>query len=337
VACYDGNASRLERQILCLNRVDGKERWRTKIESQLPDQDNIRENHGYASSTPVVDADRLYVHFGKSGVFAFDHEGKRLWQTDIGSKLHQWGSAASPMLVGDLVIVNASVESDALIALDRKTGKEVWRTKGIRESWNTPILVPVDKDKSELVVAIFGKILGLDPKTGEQLWSCATDIGWYMVPSLVSHEGVVYCVGGRNGGGALAVKAGGRGDVTKSHRLWTLKKGSNVPSPIIHEGHLYWMNDVLGVAYCVEGQTGKIVYEERVEGAGEVYASPVLVNDKIVYVSRMGKTLVLAAKPKYELLATNELESRGTFNASPAVVDGRLYIRSAKALYCIGK
>lgn len=140
--------------------------------------------------------------------------------SDVGSGIHGWGSAYSPVLYKQLVIVNASVESGSLIALDRKTGREVWNVPGMRESWNTPILVPVDGGKTELVVAILGKILGLDPDTGKRLWSCDTDIGWYMVPSLVHHDGVVYCIGGRSGGG-LAVKAGGRGDVIRSHRLWT--------------------------------------------------------------------------------------------------------------------
>jgi outer membrane protein assembly factor BamB len=191
--------------------------------------------------------------------------------------------------------------------------------------------------KTELVVAIFGKVLGIDPAKGTQLWSCATDIPWYMVPSAVAHDGVVYCIGGRDGGGRLAVSIGGRGDVTRQNRLWAAKKGSNVASPIYHDGHLYWMNDVLGIAYCAEAKTGNILYEERLPRAGQVYASPVLAEGRVHYTTRDGRTYVVAAKPTFELLATNDLSDRSMFNASPAVAGGKLLIRSDKYLYCLGK
>jgi hypothetical protein len=330
-----GEVEQLKLHVVCLRRGDGSVLWNKPVPVRLPEQPAIRENHGYATSTPASDGERVYVFFGKSGVFAFDLDGGQLWHADVGSKLSGWGSAASPVLYGDLVIVNASVESEALVALDKRTGKEKWRASGIKESWNTPLLVPVGGGKTELVVAIFGKVLGFDPASGEQLWSCATDIGWYMVPSLVAGDGVVYCIGGRTGG-ALAVRTGGRGDVTQSHRLWTGRKGSNVSSPILHDGHLYWAHENLGIAYCAEAKTGTIVYEERLDGGGQVYASPVLADGKLYYVSRGGRTCVLAAGPKFEVLATNDLGRAGAFNASPAVAGGRLFLRSDRFLYCIG-
>jgi outer membrane protein assembly factor BamB len=331
-----GTMDQLKLHLLCVSLDSGKVLWTKDVAPKLPEQATIRETHGYASGTPAADAERLYVSYGKSGVLAFDHKGNELWRADIGSGLNGWGSAASPMLAGDLVIVNAAVESESLIALNKKTGKEVWRAKGIKESWNTPILAKTADGKTELVLAIMGKVLGFDPASGKQLWSCATDIGWYMVPSLVADGGVVYCIGGRSGGG-LAVRLGGSGDVTKSHRVWTSRKGSNVTSPILHEGHLYWMHEATGVAYCAEAKTGNMVYEERVPGAQQVYASPVLADGRIYYIARNGRTFVVAAKPKYELLAANDLgEPRGTFNASPAVAGGRLLVRSEKHLYCVG-
>ena len=208
VTCYSGYAvpgvpggdmSSLKRHVLCLGRSDGQIVWRKEIETALPEQATVRE-HGYASSTPTADAERLYVFFGKSGVFAFTHEGRQLWRAEVGSQVHGWGSAASPVLYQELVIINAGVESESLVALNKHTGKEVWRASGIRESWNTPLLVAVAGGKTELIVAIHGKVLGFDPASGEQLWSCATDIGWYMAPSLVTHEGIVFCIGGRSGG-----------------------------------------------------------------------------------------------------------------------------------------
>jgi outer membrane protein assembly factor BamB len=332
-----GDMKRLKLHLVCLDRRDGTIRWSQDVAPKLPEQERIREGHGYASSTPAADRQRVYAFFGKAGVLAFDQDGRRLWRADVGSKLSDWGSAASPVLFGDLVIVNASVESEALVALDRKTGKEVWRARGIRESWSTPLLVPLAQGKTELVVPVLGKILGFDPATGEQLWSCATDIRWYMVPSLVADKGVVYALGGRSGVAALAVRAGGRGEVTRSHRLWTGRKGSNVSSPVVHEGHLYWVNDSQGIAYCAEARTGKVLYEQRLPRAGELYASPVLAEGRLYYVSRTGRTFVVAARPRFEELAQNDLGDRSTFNASPAVSDGRLLLRSERYLYCVGR
>lgn len=331
-----GSMDDLKLHFVCLDRETGKVLFTKDIAPKLPEQVKIREEHGYASGTPIADKERIYVPFGKSGLFAFDHAGKQLWHADIGDTLNIWGSCPSPILYKNLVIINASVESESLLAFDAMTGKRVWRATGIKESWNTPILVEPTDGKTELVLAINGKLLGFDPSSGDQLWSCATDIAWYMVPSLVNVDGVVYCVGGRSGGG-LAVKAGGRGDVTRTHRVWTIKNGSNVTSPVLHDGHLYWMHENNGTAYCAELKTGKIVYEEKIGRIEQVYASSVLADGKIYYVSRTGKTVVLAAKPTFEKLAINELGRVGVFNASPAIADSKLFIRSEKTLYCFGK
>ena len=341
LTCYSGYGERggdietLKRHLVCLNRADGTIVWSKELPVKQPEQERIREGHGYATNTPAVDADRVYVFAGKSGMFAFDHSGKQLWQANCGEKVNGWGSAASPVLHGKLVIVNASVESESIFALDRATGKTAWRADGIKESWNTPILAANPAGKTELVVAVMQKVLGYDPDSGKLLWSCKTDINWYMAPSLVTHEGVAYCVGGRTGG-ALAVRLGGSGDVTATHRVWTGNKGSNVTSPVFHAGHLFWMHENQGIAYCAEAATGKIVYEQRIDRAGQIYASPVLAAGNVYYMNRNGRTYVVPAKPQYALLETNELEPRGVFNASPAVADGKLYVRSDKYLYCVG-
>jgi outer membrane protein assembly factor BamB len=331
-----GDPSALKLLLLCIDLKDGAIQWTKEVAPTLPEQERIREGHGYASNTPVADDERVYVFFGKSGVVAFDHAGNEKWRTDVGSKVSDWGSGASPVLYKQFVIVNASVESESLVALDRKSGKEAWRLRGIRESWNTPIVAKSSQGKDELLVAIMGKVLGVHPDTGEELWSSSTDIPWYMAPSMVAKDGIVYALGGRPGGG-LAVKLGGTGNVTSSHRLWTSRKGTNVPSPILHEGHLYWAHDNLGVVFCADAKTGKAVYEERVQGADQIYASPVLADGKIYYTNRQGRTFVVAASPKFELLNTNELEPRGLFNASPAVADNRMLIRSDRFLYAIGQ
>ena len=145
---------------------------------------------------------------------------------------------------------------------------------------------------------------------------------------------MVYCIGGRSGG-ALAVRIGGRGDVTDTHRLWVGKSGSNVSSPLVHQGHLYWAHEALGIVYCAELATGKTVYEERLPRAGQFYSSPLLGDGKIYYLTRNGRTFVVAASPQFKLLATNDLGERSTFNACPVAADGRLLLRSDAYLYCV--
>lgn len=342
LTCYtgyrerEGDIGQLKRHLICLEKGKGKALWTREVPAKQPEEKKNREGHGYATNTPAADEERVYVFFGKSGVLAFDHQGKERWKAEVGDQTNGWGTAASPVLYKELLIVNASVESGSLYAFNRKTGRQVWSAGGIKDSWNTPILTANPQGRTELIVAVFQKLLAFDPDSGKPLWSCRTDINWYMAPSLVAEKGVVYSVGGRTGG-SLAVRLGGSGDVTATHRLWTGNKGSNVTSPVYHDGHLYWMHENLGIAYCADAKTGKIVYEERVEGCGQVYASPVVADGKIYYFNRAGRGLVLPANPRYQLLASNDLERRGVFNSSPAVEAGRLYLRTDRYLYCIGK
>lgn len=331
-----GSLKQLRRHLLAVRLSDGQVLWEKAIPAALPEEETVRE-HGYAASTPAADEQRVYAFFGKSGVFALDHQGKLLWQTSVGSRSHGWGSAASPLLYGDLLIVNASVESGTLVALDRRSGAVRWQAGDIQEAWNTPLVVRAPSGRMELIVARPNRILAFAPDSGTPLWSCQTEISWYMVPSVVAAEGVVYCVGGRGGRvGALAVRTGGNGDVTATHRLWTSPKGTNVPSPVYHDGHLYWAHDNLGIVYCAQAASGQIVYERRLERAGQIYASPVLADGRLYYLTRSGKTFVLAAKPQFELLAVNDLDDGSQFNGSPAAAGNRLLVRSDRFLYCLG-
>jgi outer membrane protein assembly factor BamB len=331
-----GSLEQLKRHLIALRLDDGQIVWDKAVAAKLPEEERIRD-HGFAANSVAVDAERVYAFFGKTGVLAFDHDGNPLWQTDVGAKTNGWGTAASPVLYKDLVFINASVESESLVALDRKTGTEKWRAGGIREAWNTPLVVTAASGRQELVVASQGSVLAFDPDSGESLWSCKTDIGWYMVPSVVAADGVVYCLGGRSGTAALAVRAGGSGDVTLTHRLWTSLKGSNVSSPVYLDGHLYWAHESREIAYCVKAATGEVVYEQRLERAGQFYASALLADGRLYYVTRNGKTFVLAAKPQFEQLAVNDLSDRSLFNGSPAVAGNRLLLRSDKYLYCVGE
>ncbi|MBM3870746.1 MAG: serine/threonine protein kinase [Verrucomicrobia bacterium] len=346
LTCYTGvqpgrgaSLDDLKRHLLCLDRATGKLLWNTPVPADLPEQSGIREDHGYATSTPVADAERVYVFWGKSGVFAFDHAGKKLWNTKVGTQLNGWGSATSPVLHKDLVLVNASVESSSLVALDKKTGTQKWSASGITESWHAPLVVALPGGKSEVVAACIKQVFGFDADTGAPLWTCQTGIGWYMCPTPVAKDGIIYAIGGRNPQNGLAIKAGGRGEVSGSHVLWKINKGSNVPSPVLHDGHLFWAHENLGVIYCASAKTGEIFYEERLNpNPGQIYASPVLADGKLYYVGRQGCVVIAAASPRFEVLADNTLENnRGVFNATPAFDGSRLLLRSNRSLYAIGK
>jgi outer membrane protein assembly factor BamB len=337
-AADPGKQEDLRRHVLCLSRQDGQVLWSREFEPVLPEHAYKGEGsyHGYSSSTPVTDGERLYVFFGKSGVFCFDLDGKQLWHVLVGKNTSGWGSATSPVLYKDTVLINASVESGALLALDRKTGAEVWRAPGIGSAWNTPLLVKLPSGEVELVVSVQDRLVGLDPDTGKELWR-AEGVHRYVCPSVVAHDGVVYAIGG--GHTSLAVRAGGRGDVTKTHVLWRENRGSNVSSPVYHDGHLYWASDDGGVVNCQDAATGKFLYQKRLDPpAGLIYPSPVLADGKIYYVSQKNGTYVVAAKPEFALLAHNVFDDDNSrTNASPAVSDGQILLRSDQYLYCLGK
>lgn len=333
-----GELGRLTRHVLCLDRGSGRILWQRDVPADPPEQDRIREDHGYASSTPAVDEERVYVFFGKSGVLAFDHEGREQWRSRVGDGLNGWGSATSPVLLGERLLVNASVESESLVALDRRTGRELWRAGGVKESWHAPVPVTPVGGRSEVVVAMIERIRAFDAETGKPRWHCDTGIHWYMCPTPLAADGIVYAIGGRNPNGSLAVRAGGTGDVTKDRVVWKLNRGSNVPSPILHAGHLYFAHENLGIVYCVNATTGALVYEERLTPSpGQIYASPLLAGERLYFVGRGGRTVLVAAHPKFQVLGDNVLEGgRGVFNASPAASGSRLLLRSNRALYCLG-
>jgi hypothetical protein len=331
-----GKQEDLRRHLLCLDRTTGRILWQQQVRPKLPDFEfqGRLTLHGYATSTPAADAERVYVFFGKTGVFAFDHDGNQLWKSEVGDGTHQWGSATSPILHKNLVIVNAAVESGSLIAIDKETGRQVWRTGGIRQCWGTPGLATAHGDRQELVLSSQRQVLGFDPDTGEKLWSC-DGINDYVCPSVVVDGDIIYAVGARRGI-ALAVRAGGTGDVTGTHRIWLQNIGSNVPSPVLYDDHLYCVSDQ-GIAFCIKADSGAVVYRERLGGAGTVYSSAVAADGKLYVVSRERGAFVVAAKPQFKLLAHNRIDNDSSvFDASPAISNGQLLLRSDQYLYCIG-
>ncbi len=335
-----GEMSDLTRHVVCLDRSTGELEWAKKFEPQLPESaysggNNMR--HGYASSTIASDGKRLFVFFGKSGVFCLTLSGEQLWHAEVGSGTRGWGSSNSPLLHEGLVIINASVESGSLVALDAQTGDQVWRTDGMRSSWNTPALVQTADGETELVVSVQKWLLGFDPSTGKELWRC-NGVPTYACPSVVSHAGVIYVTGGRGTQYTFAVRAGGRGDVTETHELWRVAKGSNVSSPVYHEGHLYLASDQRGIAFCFDAEDGQLLYQQRLQPTpGRIYSSPLLVGGNLYYPSQYNGTYVVAAKPTFELVAHNTVDDDARTNACPVAHNGQLLLRNDKFLYCIGR
>ena len=363
VTCWTGygdkeganDSSKLTRHLICLSRADGKVLWDSAVPSTVeedPWQGFITE-HGYATHTPVTDGERVYVFFGKSGALAFDLDGKKLWQTSCGtgSGRMRWGSGASPILVGDLLIVNASDESQAIVGLDKKTGEVKWRAEGeFGMAYGTPN-VWQHEGETDVVVAVPQELWGINPATGKLRWYATHGLSGNVSPSLVPGGDTVYVFGGYPSTRSTAIKLGGKGDITANAIQWESGTSSYVPTPILKDGHLYVVNDQ-GFATCIDAKTGADVYRERViqgssgggatgggrRGGGKpFYASPVLIGDKLVCVSRKNGTFILAAKPKFEVVSTNVLSLDGSqFNATPAVSGDLLLLRSDKAVYCIG-
>jgi outer membrane protein assembly factor BamB len=335
-----GDISKLKRHAICLNRRDGKILWQHEVTTDNPNKPYTGQYitmHGYASSTPVTDGAGVFFFFANAGVHAFTVDGKKVWEANVGEKAHDWGVGSSPILYGDLVIVNAALESDELVALDRRTGKKVWSVKGFPASWNTPAIIKSAEGREELVLNASGKLRAFEPKTGKELWSCQSIRAAELCPSVVAHDGIIHILG-HPSGQSQAVRAGGSGDVSARHVLWQSPKGSNVGSPVYHNGHLYFVNDSRGMALCLDAKTGDVVYEERMsQSRDRWYASPILSGDRIYYVSRTSGTVVLAAKPQFEVLATNKISSDSSvFNGSPAVADGQIFLRSDRYAYCFG-
>ncbi|MCI0541445.1 MAG: PQQ-binding-like beta-propeller repeat protein [Verrucomicrobiales bacterium] len=353
VAAYSGygltkddpwsNRDNLRQHLICFNRRDGTLMWKADYAGVMKEHGigGYLDLHGYASSTPVADATGVYVYFGNGGVFAYDHDGKQRWHKQLGWKIHSWGSASSPILYQDLLIVHADIEVHALLAFDKQSGQEVWRVptgnQNHGDSWSTPLVVNVG-GKQELVfhrsVGEPATLAAVDPRNGQALWECSV-LKNYLCPSPIAHNGVIYAMGYQR---SAAVRVGGRGDVSQSHILWKNNKGNTVCTPIYHEGHLYWASEEGGIAWCLNATTGETVYQERLSPApGLIYASGVLAEGRIYYPSREKGTYVVPAKPKFELLARNVIESDSTvFNGTPAISGGQLFLRGDKYLYCIG-
>lgn len=361
-----GDIKSLRRHLVCLDRATGKVLWDKSVPATGPEETyrGMFAENGYASHTPVSDGERVFAFFGKSGVVAYDLAGNQLWQTPVGQESDRkgWGSAASPVVFENLVIVPATAESEALVALDKQTGKEVWRkeARGFAGTWGTPVLIRIDDSRTDLVLGVPNEIWGFDPATGKLRWfSEAMDTDSFC--SSVATDGkLIYAVEGR-AGGSIALRPGGQGDVTASHVVWKGRHNSRITTPLLHDGRLYFISR--GIANCLDAATGEKVYQSRLgsgeavastDGAneggnrprggggarggrgGQDYSSPVAGDGKLFYVSRGGDIHVLALGGEFKQLATNRVTDEvEDFSGTPAIADGQLLIRSSKFLYCV--
>ena len=331
---YDGGK---RRSILCFRRSDGKRLWEAFAPVFKPEGSHSK--NGHASSTPTTDGEHVYAYFGNHGVLAVDFEGKRLWHQDLGTFKTGHGTAGSPLLYRDLLIIfqDHGGESGSFItALDKRTGEQLWRTpRDATVGWNSPIAIRVG-EHDEIIVSSQGRVQAYDPDTGKELWSVRGNTS-EAIPTPVVGHGLIFCSSGR-AGPTLAIRPGGAGDVTETHVVWKTPKGSPfVPSPILNGDYLYIVNDMSGVATCYEARTGKLMWQGRLgEARREGFtASPVAVNDKIFFTNDNGETFVLKAGTSFALLHVNHLNERVL--ASPALVDGHWYFRTERHLIAIGR
>lgn len=344
---WSGESTALKRHLVCLDRA-GKVLWSWEVpgEKQVDRYEGFMQEHGYASHTPVSDGERVYVYFGKAGALAFDMAGKQLWQVNLGTSANakNWGSASSPALHKNLVIINASEESHAVYALDKATGKQVWKADAasLEYVFSTPLVVE-HGGQTDVLLSVPEELWALNPDTGKLRWFAETRLPGNIAPGIVTGDGMAFTFGGFPQLGAVAVKLGGKGDVTKTHVAWKSGNSTYIPTPVLHEGRLYFVSDA-GFATCLDAKTGELVFKERVPGASAsgrggkpFYASPVLANGNLYAVSRRNGTFVFAAKPKFELVAQNKISADGSqCNATPAIVGDDIFLRSDKFLYCIG-
>lgn len=323
------DAKGAERFVHCFSRETGALRWSRRAPTRPPEP--IWPKNGYASSTPVTDGERVIAFLGTCGLVCYDFDGKLQWHHDVTIKTTH-GSGSSPLLYKNLVILvqDQNQTSSIFLALDKTTGKKVWEGNRARgTTWTTPTIVRVG-DHDELIVAGNETVRGYEPASGKELWSLKGPTQ-EVVPAVVVGKELVYSASGRNGP-TLALRPGGSGDVTSTHLVWrAVRGGPHVPSPAYVRGRLYTASDT-GILSCHDAVTGKLIFQERIND--RFAASPIVAGDLLYFSSETGITYVLRAGESLDVIARNDLGA--PILASPAVVDGRIYIRTEKELVCIG-
>lgn len=331
-----GYAVAEKRSVICFDRRDGKQLWQGDV--IYKDEEITHPTNPFCSASPVTDGERVIASHGSAGLVCYDFEGKELWRYDNGKLEHLWGTASSPILYGDLCIQWCGPgDRQFFVAVDKRTGKKVWEviepggdtgitTKNFLGTWSTPLIANIG-GQDQMIFALPRKLKGYDPKTGKELWS-STKQGGYCYSSPLFADGLA--IFGQN-----LVKLGGAGDISKDqlrHRVGSMY----ISTAVIDGDYLYTYNNV-GVPACHEWKTGKEIWSSQIvgrPGGKTAWGSPVLAAGRIYITDQDGATSVFAAGPKYELLALNILKEK--CNASMAVSQGDLFIRSHKHLWCIG-
>jgi outer membrane protein assembly factor BamB len=322
--------------ITCYDRNKGHLLWHVKLFGSAL-SDGQYAPGGMAVPTPAADAKRLYALFGTGDLVCLDHDGKPVWirslAQEYGPFRNRWGMAASPLLVGDLLVIQVDHWGESyLLGIDAATGANRWRTvRGASVNWSTPLAVRV-KGRTQIIATGTYQVKGYDAKDGSELWS-VRGLEMQCIPSPVTENGMVYAVSGRKNF-TLAIKLDGqRGDLTKSHLIWKAKAGATyVPSPVCYESRYYYVEDT-GIANCLDARTGKPLWRERLNG--QFHASLVAGDGKVYFTSMEGAVSVVKAGKEFELLSRNEMGE--TIMASPAVSGGQLFLRGDKHLFCIGR
>jgi len=325
-------------KVICLDRATGKILWEQIAFEGTPHDDRHRKS-SYAASTPATDGKHVYTFFGSEGLYAYDMKGKLAWKADLGKLATVgMGTGTSPILYNNLLILQCDEEEGAasfMIGIDTKTGKEVWKTpRKVQISWSTPLLVQT-ANRAELITSGTEAIIAYDPATGKELWK-HKGLESNAIPSPVANKEMVYVSAGFPAKVAMAIRLGQSGDLTDSTNVpWKYSKGTAyVPSPILYGDYLYLTTD-RGILTCLDARTGEVKYEGgRVPIPATFTASPVAFDGRILLTSEDGDTFIVKAGPQHEILGTNSLGE--PVYASPAIADGRIYIRGEKNLYCIG-
>jgi outer membrane protein assembly factor BamB len=339
----DGN----DLYLWCVDRNKGNLVWK-----KLLGGGNVKmRKQNMASPSPVTDGKSVFVMTGTGILKGFDFDGKQLWERDIqkdyGPFGLNWGYASSPLLVDDSLYVQVlhgmkTDEPSYVLRIDKKTGKTQWKvereTAAIRESpdsYTTPALLRYGKT-TEIVITGGDCVTGHDPATGKELWRANglnpdNDPFYRIVASPVIFNDIIYAP--TRVRPLLALKAGGRGNVTSSHLLWSTSNGPDVPTPVTDGKYFYMVND-RGIMWCLDAKTGVEIYGQQRIKPGTYSSSPVLADDKIYVTNEDGLTTVVKAGPKFEVLAENALNDYCL--SSPAISAGQIFIRTAQHLYCIG-
>jgi outer membrane protein assembly factor BamB len=332
--------------VLCLDRATGKMLWQQTAHEGNPPIP-IHAQNTYATETPATDGERLIAYFGMVGVYCYDFDGKLLWSKDIGSYPTQmdWGTGSSPVIHGDLVFIQCDNEkSSFLVALDKKSGDEIWRVnRDERTNWCTPYIWKNDT-RTELVVGGGTKMHSYEPSTGKLLWEMAAS--GRCATSPVATTKLLYVDSGDRLTGQrgilAAIKPGAFGDIslagtdtTNEFVAWSVTfNGHPDASPIVVNDCLFLLTQSNYLVNCFDATTGKQHYRVRLAGATGLTASPWAIGDKIFLLDQSGQTFILAAEPKYKLLNTNKLADE-MFWASSAPSGDSLFLRGLDHLYCI--